>query len=83
MKTDHFGFGASKPIHNRYLSEMDVRYATKHIKFESAEGCYSQAVISKKDIKVKVGSFHEQAIETQLRFLTFGTRFEVGRQGVY
>ena len=64
-KTDHYyGFGASSPIHNRYLSEMDVRYATKHIKFESAEGCYSQAVVSKKDIKVKVRSSHEQASES-------------------
>ena len=40
--------------HCKYLSEMDIRYSnTKNIKFESAEGCYSQAVIQKKDIKVK------------------------------
>ena len=38
----------------KYLSEMDVRYANPDtLKFESAEGCYSQAVITKKDIKVK------------------------------
>ncbi|KAL7527710.1 hypothetical protein ACHAXR_003223, partial [Thalassiosira sp. AJA248-18] len=40
--------------HCKYLSEMDIRYAhPNNVKFESAEGCYSQAVISKKDIKVK------------------------------
>lgn len=38
----------------KYLSEMDVRYANPDtLKFESAEGCYSQAVITKKDVKVK------------------------------
>jgi hypothetical protein len=38
----------------KYLSEMDVRYANVNtVKFESAEGCYSQAVITKKDVKVK------------------------------
>eukprot|EP00804_Cyclotella_cryptica_P019797 CCRYP_009690-RA/>CCRYP_009690-RA protein AED:0.11 eAED:0.11 QI:431/1/1/1/0.5/0.33/3/736/1113 len=38
----------------KYLSEMDVRYANpSKVKFESAEGCYSQAVITKKDVKVK------------------------------
>jgi hypothetical protein len=38
----------------KYLSEMDVRYANPStLKFESAEGCYSQAVITKKDVKVK------------------------------
>ena len=40
--------------HCKYLSEMDIRYAHPDtLKFESAEGCYSQAVISRKDIKVK------------------------------
>eukprot|EP00578_Thalassiosira_sp_NH16_P030912 CAMPEP_0181078602 /NCGR_PEP_ID=MMETSP1071-20121207/1574_1 /TAXON_ID=35127 /ORGANISM="Thalassiosira sp., Strain NH16" /LENGTH=994 /DNA_ID=CAMNT_0023159929 /DNA_START=220 /DNA_END=3204 /DNA_ORIENTATION=- len=40
--------------HCKYLSEMDIRYAHPDtLKFESAEGCYSQAVITKKDIKVK------------------------------
>ena len=40
--------------HCKYLSEMDTRYAHPDtLKFESAEGCYSQAVIMKKDIKVK------------------------------
>jgi len=38
----------------KYLSEMDVRYANPDkLKFESAEGCYSRAVITKKDIRVK------------------------------
>ncbi|KAL7522146.1 hypothetical protein ACHAWX_006839 [Stephanocyclus meneghinianus] len=38
----------------KYLSEMDLRYAhPSTVKFESAEGCYSQAVITKKDVKVK------------------------------
>jgi hypothetical protein len=40
--------------HCRYLSEMDVRYAhTETLKFESAEGCYSQAVLARKDVRVK------------------------------
>ncbi|KAL7555315.1 hypothetical protein ACHAWF_018977 [Thalassiosira exigua] len=40
--------------HCRYLSEMDVRYADpQNVRFESAEGCYSQAVLSRKDVKVK------------------------------
>jgi len=38
----------------KYLSEMDVRYAhPEKLKFESAEGCYSKAVITKTDLKVK------------------------------
>lgn len=38
----------------KYLSEMDVRYAhPDKLKFESAEGCYSQAVIKKEDVRVK------------------------------
>jgi len=65
--------------HCRYLSKMDVRYATKHIKFESAEGCYSQAVISRKDIKVKwaVKAFtdvgEKSPIYTQGVYLSFGS----------
>ena len=40
--------------HCKYLSEMDIRYAhPEKLKLESAEGCYSQAVITHKDIKVK------------------------------
>lgn len=40
--------------HCKYLSEMDIRYAhPKKFKFESAEGCYSQAVIRRDDIRVK------------------------------
>ena len=40
--------------HCKYLSEMDIRYSNPEtLKFESAEGCYSQAVITRKDIKVK------------------------------
>ena len=42
--------------HCKYLSEMDIRYLATNrdtFKFESAEGCYSQAVIQRKDIKVK------------------------------
>lgn len=41
-----------------YLSDMDVRFADvisgkQHLRFESAEGCYSDAVLQHNDIKVK------------------------------
>lgn len=40
--------------HCKYLSEMDVRYShPETLQFESAEGCYSQAVLIRKDVKVK------------------------------
>ena len=66
--------------HCKYLSEMDVRYAhTQSLKFESAEGCYSQAVITRKDIKVKwaVKAFTDvgenSPIYTQGVYLSLGT----------
>jgi hypothetical protein len=40
--------------HCKYLSEMDIRYShPESLKFESAEGCYSQAVLIRKDVRVK------------------------------
>ncbi len=66
--------------HCKYLSEMDVRYAhTQSLKFESAEGCYSQAVITRNDIKVKwaVKAFTDvgenSPIYTQGVYLSLGT----------
>jgi hypothetical protein len=61
--------------HCKYLSEMDVRYAhPKSLKFESAEGCYSQAVITRKDIKVK------WAVKA---FTDVGENSPIYTQGVY
>jgi hypothetical protein len=40
--------------HCKYLSEMDIRYShPETLSFESAEGCYSQAILVRSDIKVK------------------------------
>ena len=60
--------------HCKYLSEMDIRYAHHPGKFESAEGCYSQAVLVKKDIKVK------WAVKA---FTDVGENSPIYTQGVY
>ena len=68
--------------HCKYLSEMDIRYSEKHAnerKFESAEGCYSQAVIMRNDIKVKwaVKAFSDvgegSPVYTQGMYLSLGS----------
>lgn len=68
--------------HCKYLSEMDIRYSEKHAserKLESAEGCYSQAVIMRKDIKVKwaVKAFSDvgegSPVYTQGMYLSLGS----------
>ena len=68
--------------HCKYLSEMDIRYSERHEKerkFESAEGCYSQAVIRRKDIKVKwaVKAFSDvgegSPVYTQGMYLSLGS----------
>lgn len=68
--------------HCKYLSEMDIRYSEKFAnkrKFESAEGCYSQAVIMRKDIKVKwaVKAFSDvgegSPVYTQGMYLSLGS----------
>jgi len=68
--------------HCKYLSEMDIRYSKRYEsvrKFESAEGCYSQAVIRRKDIKVKwaVKAFSDvgegSPVYTQGMYLSLGS----------
>lgn len=84
-----FTFHKNDPIkinqlwrHCKYLSEMDIRYSKqneRHHKFESAEGCYSQAVIQRTDIKVKwaVKAFSDvgekSPVYTQGMYLSLGS----------